>query len=82
MTTYTKATPAVMEYQRLTSVVDRRIEENNSLDSIRFWMNQLHTRGTDIAERHGVTIFELVDAWVAWTQTIDAERKAAAEVAA
>lgn len=26
MTTYTKATPAVMAYQRLTSVIDRRLE--------------------------------------------------------
>lgn len=75
MTNDTVATPAVKAYQRLTSVIDRRLEEQPSLDATRFWLNQYHVRGTEIASEHGLTIFELVDAWVAWTKAIDAERE-------
>jgi hypothetical protein len=78
--TSTYATPAVTEYQKLSALVDRRIEENDSMDNVRFWLDRYHTAGTEIAERHGLTILDLVDAWTAWCDAIDADRKAKMEL--
>ena len=67
-------TPAITDYQVLTFLVDRRLQENNSLDNTRFWLREYHTRGTVIAKRYGITLDELVDVWVDWTLAVNAQR--------
>lgn len=69
-----KATPAVIEYQKLSALVDRRTPAGTDLDSIRFWLNLYSERGLEIANRYNMTMLELVDAWCEWTASVDAAR--------
>jgi hypothetical protein len=75
MNKYTQPSTAVREYQRISHLVDRRIAERPDLDTKRFWLAQLQERATEIAEANGLTIFELVDQWEAWTEAVEAERE-------
>ena len=68
------ATHSVREYQKLVALVDRRIAENSSIESMQFWNSFQHQRALEIATEAGITIFQLVDSWIEWTESVDAAR--------
>ena len=75
MNTYTQPTAAVREYQRLQHLVNRRCNENQDLETKKFWVNVGYEKAAEIAQANNLTIFDLVDAWETWTETIEKERE-------
>lgn len=69
-----KATPAVIEFQKLHALVERRTPANADADTIRFWINIYSDRAEEIANTYGMTTLELVNAWCEWTDSVDAAR--------
>jgi len=72
---YPIASPYVMAYQKLQSVINRKISETNRPEDWRFWNNRLHNGATEIAETYGVSIFQIVDEWEIWGDAVEAERE-------
>ena len=69
------STPAIIEYQKLSSLINHRLEANKSVENSRFWLKQYHLSGTEIATRYGVTLDDLVDAWASWTLEVRENRE-------
>lgn len=69
------STPAIIEFQKLSLLINRRLEADKSVENSRFWLKQYHLRGTEIATRYSVTLDDLVDAWVGWTLAVNANRQ-------
>ena len=73
--TYTQPTAAIREYQKLQHLVNRRCRENDDLETKKFWVTLGYEKAAEIANTHSLTIFELIDAWETWTETIEKERE-------
>lgn len=68
------ATHSVREYQKLVSLVNRRLAESSSIENTQFWHEFLHQRALEIASEANIGIFELVESWIEWTESVDAAR--------
>ena len=76
MNKYTQPTEAIREYQKLQHLVNRRIEETDNIDSKKFWVNLFFEKTKEIAQAHSLTIFDLIDQWETWAETVEKEREA------
>ncbi len=74
MNTYTQPTAGVREYQKIQHLVNRRIQETDNTDIKKFWVNLHAEKAAEIAQANSLTIFQLVEAWETWTETIEKER--------
>lgn len=72
---YQIASAHVMAYQKLQSVIARKISETSRPEDWRFWNQRLHDGATEIAETYGVSIFQIVDEWESWAESVDIQRK-------
>ena len=67
---------AVREYQILQSIINRRQAETNHPADRAFWNRLLVQRATEIAEAHDTNVPDLIDAWFAWSEAVQAQRLA------
>lgn len=75
MNKYTQPTEAVREYQRLNSLITRRINESNGPADRAFWVRLHEAKALEITAKFEVSMSELVDSWIEWTETVEAERE-------
>lgn len=68
---------AVKEYQKINALIVRRIEETHNKDTRIAWVKHHNDCASEIAKRYGLTIEELIDAWLKWVQDIEITRKMA-----
>ncbi len=65
---------AVTEYQILSSIVNRKLSENKTVENSRFWLKEYNVRGGEIAARYNLDLIDLVNAWENWTTAVKLER--------
>jgi hypothetical protein len=76
MTTVIKvkaSSPAVIEFQKVNAVVNRKIQEAGSNKA--YWTGYYNQRSNEIAAQYGISVSDLVDAWVSWVDAVEQARK-------
>lgn len=71
-----KATPAVREYQESHALFQRRITEHPNVGGLKFWGAYHRKAAHEIADKYGMTVYDLYVAWEDWTESVEQARAA------
>ena len=67
--------PAVIEFQKLNAVVNRKLSGAIDRGSRGYWTGYFNQRSSEIAQQYGISIETLVDSWVSWVDAVEQARK-------
>ena len=67
------SSPAVIEFQKLNAVVNNKIQQAGSNKA--YWTGYYNQRSNEISAKYGISVSDLVDAWVSWVDAVEQARK-------
>jgi hypothetical protein len=76
MTTVIKveaSSPAVIEFQKVNAIVNRKIQEAGSNKA--YWTSYYNQRSNEISAQYGISVSDLVDSWVSWVDAVEQAQK-------